>query len=84
MSTSNEIEKKYVSLDQIFLEFAENIDYIPLFISQNEINIEEMDSQEYINVSDYKKIKNSLYLKRNNKEITINSNLIGYSPSNND
>lgn len=80
MNMNAEIEKNYVSLDEIFLEFAENVDYIPLYISQNEIDIEEINSQEYIKISDYKKIKNSIYLKRNSQEITINSNLIGYTP----
>lgn len=85
MNMNTEIEKKYVSLDNVFVEFSENIDYIPLFISQNEIDIEEIDSQEYIKVSDYKKIKNSIYLKRNNKEITINKNdnLIEYNSNDN-
>lgn len=84
MNMNAEIEKNYVSLDELFLEFAENVDYIPLYISQNEIDIEEINSQEYIKISDYKKMKNSIYLKRNSQEITINSNLIGYTPLPND
>lgn len=84
MNMNAEIEKNYVSLDKLFLEFAENVDYIPLYLSQNEIDIEEINSQEYIKISDYKKMKNSIYLKRNSQEITINSNLIGYTPLPND
>lgn len=86
MNMNSEIDKNYVSLDDIFVEFSENVDYIPLFISQHEIDIKEIDSQEYIQVSDYKKIKNSIYLKRNSKEILItkNDNLIEYNSSKSD
>lgn len=76
-----DIKKDYISLDEIFLEFSENIDYIPLLLSQNEIEIEEIECKDYIKVCDYKKIKNCIYLKRNAKEITINknNNLIEYN-----
>lgn len=79
-----EIKKNYISLNDIFLEFSENIDCIPLLISQNEIEVEEIESHDYIKISDYKKIKTSIYLKRTNKEITINknNNLIEYTLNN--
>lgn len=79
----------FILLDDIYSEFADDIDSIPMILAEEDIEPTEIDSLEYINNLDYLKIKNTIYLKRNSQEIIISdkrksSNLIQYEPSSND
>lgn len=78
-----------ILLDDIYSEFADDIDSIPMILAEEDIEPTEIDSLEYINNLDYLKIKNTIYLKRNSQEIIISdkrksSNLIQYEPTSND
>lgn len=78
-----------ILLDDIYSEFADDIDSLPMILAEEGIEPTEIDSLEYINNLDYLKIKHTLYIKRNSKEIIISdkrksSNLIQYEPTSND
>ena len=88
MSNSSLNINDYIKLDSLYDNFADDIDKIPLLLSSEDINIIEINDEEYISKIDYKTIKNSIYLKRNSKEITIDSssddNLITFEPCTDD
>lgn len=79
----------YILLDTVYHEFTDDIDSIPLVLSEEDISTIEINDVDYISKSDYSKIKNVLYQKRNNKDILISkkstsSNLIEFEPSTSD
>lgn len=86
MKNNNNIINKYVSIDSIYDNFSDSIDVIPMIISSEDIKTFYLDSTEYVTTQDFKKIKNIIYQKRNNKEFLIqnNSKLISYEPCSND
>ena len=78
----------YIMLDSLYVNFTDDIDKIPFILSSEDIDVIEINDEEYISKNDYKTIKNSIYLKRNSKEITIDSskddNLITFEPCSDD
>lgn len=78
----------YIKLDTIYNNFSDEIDSIPFLLSNEDINIIEINEEEYISKNDYKTIENIFYLKRNSKEISIKSsnedNLIHFEPCSDD
>lgn len=73
MNKTNKLNIDFVSFKDVFSEFPEHIDSIPIILAQLEINTIEIDFQEYISYTDYLLIKEKLKLKRANKEILINN-----------
>lgn len=80
MNKINKLNIDFVSLNNIFSEFPEHVDSIPMLLSQLEINTIEIDFQDYITYKNYLLLKEKLKLKRTQKEIIINKsdNLIEF------
>lgn len=78
----------YIKLDTLYKDFEEEIDSLPLILSEEDVESIEIDASEYILKDDYKRIKNTIYQKRKSKEFMIsenNDNLVSFQPySNND
>ena len=78
--------ENYVTLDKVYSDFESRIDFIPMFITKEDIEVFYVSGIEYIKTEDYLKLKKLFTNTRLSGEIVIErkekSSLIGFSVTN--